>query len=175
MEHRRHTLPPGYSLHQLPLDNPSGLSRARQPLADSAGNAQHHTLASVLYHDSKGHQARVERPMYSIPTVPSQPPRQSVGNTLELRRQSTRRQRNLRFSRNPIIESSQYQAYRARQNREGTGEDAKWPEDLEMAFLDGKTPLIAAHLHGSHCYSIDEYPSHGPEEVFVQGKAPWSQ
>ncbi|KAH9220462.1 hypothetical protein DL95DRAFT_329043 [Leptodontidium sp. 2 PMI_412] len=74
--------------------------------------------------------------MYSTPTVPSQPHRQSVGQTLELRRQGTRRQRQLRFNRNPIVESSQYQAYRARQNREGSDEDKIWPEVLEDAFLD---------------------------------------
>lgn len=139
MDHRRHILPSDYTL-QLPLDSHSGLSKARQPLADSAGNAQHHILASVgLYHDSKGHQPRAERSMYSTPTVPSQPHRQSVGQTLELRRQGTRRQRQLRFNRNPIVESSQYQAYRARQNREGSDEDKIWPEVLEDAFLDGNT------------------------------------
>lgn len=138
MDHRRHILPSDYTL-QLPLDSPSGLSRARQPLSDSAGNTQPHMLASVgLYHDSKGHQPRAERPMYSIPTLPSQPHRQSVGQTLEYRRQNTRRQRQLRFNRNPIVESSQYQAYRSRHNREGSDEDKKWPEVLEDAFLDGK-------------------------------------
>jgi transcriptional enhancer factor len=137
MESRRHILPSSYT---LPLEDLSGFSRAREPLANSAGNAQPHNLASILYNDSKGHRPRVERPMYSIPTVPSQPPRQSVGNTLELRRQSTRRQRHLRLSRNPIIESPQYQAYRARQEREGNSEESKWPPELEVAFLDGRLP-----------------------------------
>lgn len=143
MDHRRHILSLDHTL-QLPLDSPSGLSRPRQPLSDSAGNAQQHILASVgLYHDSKEHLSRAERPMYSTPTVPSEHHRQSVGQTLELRRQGTRRQRQLRFNRNPIVESSKYQAYRARQNREGSDEDKKWPEVLEDAFLDGNTLFLS--------------------------------
>lgn len=138
MEQRRHILPSSFPTQQLPLDDPSILSRPRQPLSDSAGNAQLHALASIgLYHDSKGLQPRVHRPMYSIPTVPSQPARQPLANALELRKQHTRRRRIQRHSRNPIVDSPQYQSYRARQNRDGNPEDAKWPEVLEAAFLDG--------------------------------------
>lgn len=161
MDHRRHILPSDYT-HQLPLDNPSGLSRARQPLSDSAGNAQHHILASVgLYHDSKGHQPRAERPMYSIPTVPSQPHHPPVGQSVGLRRQNTRRQRQLRFNRNPIVESSQYQAYRSRQNREGNDDDKKWPEVLEDAFLDA---LMYLPKMGRRKFSYEGKP-HGRNEL----------
>jgi transcriptional enhancer factor len=139
MEHQRQTLSSGYSSLPLHLDEQGELSRLRQALSESAGNAQPHNLASIgSYHDSKLHQPRLERPMYSMRTVPSQPSRQPVADTLELRRQHTRRRRALRYSRNPIVDSPQYQAYRARQNRDGNGEDSKWPEILEIAFLDGK-------------------------------------
>ncbi|EKD18402.1 transcription factor [Drepanopeziza brunnea f. sp. 'multigermtubi' MB_m1] len=161
MESRRHILPSSYT---LPLEDLSGFSRAREPLANSAGNAQPHNLASILYNDSKGHQPRVERPMYSIPTVPSQPPRQSVGNTLELRRQSTRRQRHLRLSRNPIIESPQYQAYRARQEREGNSEESKWPPELEVAFLDA---LMNIPVMGRRKFSYQSKP-HGRNELITE-------
>lgn len=133
MDVRRHILPSNYP----PL--PSSLDDHRLPLGDSAGNAQIHKLASVGLnnHDSKGFSSRLDRPMYSVPTLPSQPARQSIGNTLELRRQHTRRRRHMRIGRNPIVDSPQYQAYRARQNRDGNPDDLKWPEILEIAFLDG--------------------------------------
>ena len=138
MEHRRHILPSqGYPSQQLSLDDPNGLS-IRQPLSDSAGNAQLHALGPAgIYHERKGHQPRAERSMYSIPTIPSQPPRQPVGIKLEARRQHTRRRRHVKYSCNPIVDSPQYQAYRERQSREGNPDDQKWPEILEMAFLDG--------------------------------------
>jgi transcriptional enhancer factor len=133
MDHRRHILP---SNHQLSQDDLNGLSRP--PLLDSAGNAQLHGQAPAsIYHEAKGQQHRVERSMYSMPTLPSQPARQPVSNTLEVRRQSTRRRRHVKYSRNPIVDSPQYQAYRARQSREGNSDDAKWPLKLEIAFLDG--------------------------------------
>ncbi|CZT47060.1 uncharacterized protein RSE6_07585 [Rhynchosporium secalis] len=155
MDYRRRILPTDYTLH-LPLDNPSEVSRTRQPLSDSAGNAQHHSLASAgLYHDSKGHH------MYSIPTVPSQPHRQSVGQTLEVRRQGTRRQRQLRFNRNPIVECAQYQAYRNRQNREGSDEDKIWPDVLEDAFLDA---LMYLPRMGRMKFSYEGKP-HGRNEL----------
>ncbi|KAG4439402.1 hypothetical protein IFR05_005095 [Cadophora sp. M221] len=99
--------------------------------------------------------------MYSTPTVPSQPHRQSVGQTLELRRQGTRRQRQLRFNRNPIVESSQYQAYRARQNREGSDEDKIWPEVLEDAFLDA---LMYLPKMGRRKFTYEGKP-HGRNEL----------
>jgi len=147
MDHRQHILPASYQSHQLPVEDLSVLSGIRAPLFDSAGNAQLQNLASVgLYHDSKGLQPRVDRPMYSLPTVPSQPLRQPLGNTLEHRRQTPRRRRHQRYSRNPIVDSPQYQAYRARQNRDGNPEDAKWPEILEIAFLDGNCNLLHPNI-----------------------------
>lgn len=138
MEHRRHILPSqSYPSHQLSLDDSNGIS-SRQPLSDAAGNGQILDLASTgIYHERKSHQPRTERSMYSMPTLPSQPARPPVVHTLEGRRQSTRRRRHMKFSRNPIVDSPQYQAYRDRQTREGNEKDAKWPPLLELAFLDG--------------------------------------
>jgi transcriptional enhancer factor len=125
---------------RLPLDN-SALSRARQPLAHAAGSAQQlkQALASVCLHDyTKTIQLRMDMPNFM---VPSQPSRLSLGNTLELRRQSVRRQKQLRFAHNPIQKSPQYRAYRERQQRDGNAEDQKWPDVLEDAFLNGKFSL----------------------------------
>lgn len=72
------------------------------------------------------------------PTVPSLPPNSSLAQTWEQRRERHRRRRQRRYQRNPIVESQHYQAYRARQVRDGNNKDAKWPHQLEMAFLDGK-------------------------------------
>ncbi|KAK0123119.1 hypothetical protein ONS96_010124 [Cadophora gregata f. sp. sojae] len=99
--------------------------------------------------------------MYSIPTLPSQPHHQAVGQTVGLRRQNTRRQRQLRFNRNPIVESSQYQAYRSRQNREGNDDDKKWPEVLEDAFLDA---LMYLPKMGRRKFSYEGKP-HGRNEL----------
>jgi transcriptional enhancer factor len=134
MAHSRNILPSSNPSDQPSRDDTSTISRSREPLAHSysAGN----TTSVGIYHDNKGAQPRADMP-WMMPTVPSQP-RQPTGSTLDLRRQSTRRRRHLRCSRNPIVDSPQYQAYRNRQNREGNPEDAiKWPEMLEHAFLDG--------------------------------------
>jgi transcriptional enhancer factor len=138
MEHRRHILPSqSYPSHQLSLNDVNGLS-SRQPLTDAAGNGQLQALAPArIYHERKSHQPRAERSMHSMPTLPSQPAGPPVVSSLESRRQGTRRRRHMKCSRNPIVDSPQYQAYRARQFREGNEEDAKWPLPLEMAFLDG--------------------------------------
>lgn len=140
MEDSRNTLPLGHSSQQLQLDESSGPSRLKEPLSDSAGNAQLHELASVdIYHENKRHPMRSqERSMYSMPTLPSQPLRPPVGNSLGLRKRHNRQQRfNRHSNRNPIVESPQYQAYRARVDGKAVG-DSKWPEILENAFLDGE-------------------------------------
>lgn len=171
MEHRRHILPSSYPSQQPPIDDSSALSRSRQPLSDAAGNSQLHALASVgLYHDSKGLQPRVERPMYPIPTVPSQPSRQALGSTLELRRHHSRRQRHHRYSRNPIVDSPQYQAYRARQNRDGNPDDAKWPEVLEVAFLDGNTLPLPNIAHTDSIKALLHIPKMGRRKYSYRGK-----
>jgi transcriptional enhancer factor len=116
-------------------------SASRRPLTASAGNSQLQLFAQDnLYHDHKEYRHGSERTMYAIPTVvPSVPsPRQSLGHTWEQRRQRHRNSRQSRYTRNPLANSPPYLAYRARQNREGNPDDAKWPEVLEMAFLDGK-------------------------------------
>lgn len=132
MEHTRHTQPASLS-SQLPLD-----PRARQPLAHAAGNAQQlkQALALVSLHDDrKTIQLRMDM---ANSTVPSQPSRHSLANTLELRRYHTRKQKTFRFAHHPIQNSSQYRAYRERQQHEGNLEDQKWPDVLEDAFLNGR-------------------------------------
>ena len=119
------------------LDDSTENSRTRDPLADASGNRQNpEALGSngLSHHDSKVSQYR-DQPQH---VLPSQPSRQTLGNTLELRRQGLRRQRSHRLgSLNPIVNSPQYIAYRNRQAREGNEHDAKWPAQLEEAFLDG--------------------------------------
>lgn len=136
MELPRHILPSIDPSHHFQIED----SRLRQPLSESAGNAQIHTLASTeIHHDYKGSQPLFEGPPYALPTVPSQRQSHNIGNTLEIRRQNTRKRRQLKFSRNPIVDSPHYRAYRERQTREGDeNQDTKWPEVLEDAFLDGK-------------------------------------
>jgi len=144
MEPRRHILPSSYPAHPLSLDDPSGLLRGgpRLPLTDSAGNSQSQQgqpFLGLYHHDNKEMQPRgVDRPMYPTPTVPSS--LQSMVPSWERhnRQINNRRRRQQKFSRNPIVDSPHYKAYRARQNRDGNPDDAKWPHDLEIAFLDGK-------------------------------------
>lgn len=172
MDHSRHTLPSSYA---LPLDNLSELSSAREPLTASAGNSQHHNLASFFYHDSKRHLPRRERHDWLNPTVPSQPVRQSVGNTLELRRQSTRRQRHLRLSRYPIVDAVQYQARRTRQTRESTSEDTRWPQDLEDAFLRRNPIVESVHYQAYRARQTRDGPKEDTkwpqelEDAFLDG------
>ncbi|KAH6669450.1 TEA/ATTS domain family-domain-containing protein [Halenospora varia] len=74
--------------------------------------------------------------------------------------------RQRRWTRNPIVDSPQYQAYRARSQREGNApEDQKWPEILEMAFLDA-IMLIPAHM-GRRKFSFRGKP-HGRNELIAE-------
>ena len=138
MEHSSHILHSNFPSHELSLDD-SG-ARTRLPLSDAAGNSQSHTLASIgFYHDDKVPQMGLDRPMCSIPTLPSQPARQPLGHTLEQRKRSHRRRRQ-QTGRTPVT-SPQYQAYRERTSREGS-DDVKWPALLEDAFLDGESTFV---------------------------------
>ena len=62
---------------------------------------------------------------------------QHLESSLDHQHQSLRQRRQFRYDRNPIASSPKYQAYRARQSRDGDQDDEKWPEILETAFLDG--------------------------------------
>lgn len=168
MAHDRHILASNYPPQQLLLDS----SRPRQPLTDSAGNAQYHTLASSgggLYHDHKGMQSGVDLapPRFSLPILPSQPAQPPLPTALELRRSHTRNQR-ARRSRNPIVESSHYQAYRARQVKD-TADDQKWPGDLEDSFLDGMlsvSPFVLLFMLTS--VSAPQDSQDGKAQIFPQ-------
>ena len=138
MEHYLHIIPS--NCQQSPLDLLSGLEQARQPLCSTAGNTQPRALVfKEGYPHNKGYLARSDRPTYLMPTAQSQLSLKLPENTLDRQRQSLRRRRHSRYTRNPIACSPQYLAYRARQSRDGNQEDAKWPEVLEIAFLDGNT------------------------------------
>jgi transcriptional enhancer factor len=128
------------------LDDSTEYSRTRDPLADATGNRQNQEAFGSngpSHYDIKANQHR-DPPQH---VLPSQPSRQTLGNTLELRRQGLRRHRSNRLgSLNPIVNSPQYIAYRNRQAREGNELDAKWPAMLEEAFLEGNDHLC---LHAS--------------------------
>lgn len=111
------------------------LDASRQPLTDSAGNSQ--GLASGTYHDSKEFESRGDRPIYPTPTVPSSHQSMVPLSERRQRQQHNQRRRQQKFSRNPIVNSGLYKAYRERQNKDGNPDDHKWPRQLEIAFLDG--------------------------------------
>ncbi|PQE03320.1 transcription factor protein [Rutstroemia sp. NJR-2017a BBW] len=95
--------------------------------------------------------------------LPSQPP---LNTTLEQRRLAQRRRRfhptTAAASRNPLVDSPQYQAYRAKQNRDGGSADKpKWPDVLEVAFLDALTKFPQM---GRRKFSIKNKP-HGRNEL----------
>jgi hypothetical protein len=149
MEH--HSLPilhSNYPSQHLSLDDSLG---RRQPLSEAAGNGQFQALASIGdHHDTKGYPLQVGRSMYSTSTLHSQPTQPVLGNPLTLRRHTTRRNRQQRYSRNPIAEVPQFKLYRERQAREGAKDDQKWPDVLEVAFLDG------THFYVFVCYIADD-------------------
>ncbi|CAG8982204.1 hypothetical protein HYALB_00003640 [Hymenoscyphus albidus] len=107
---------------------------------------------------------RPTNPICPTPTVPSLPPHQSLGQTCEQRRERTRRRRQRKYQRNPIVESEHYQAYRARQVRDGHKQDAKWPHQLEMAFLDA---LLYIPPMGRRKFSYQGKP-HGRNELIKE-------
>lgn len=76
-------------------------------------------------------------PTFTMPAKQSQISMQHLESNIDHQHRPLHRPRQYRYSRNPIAFSPQYQAYRARQSRDGNQEDAKWPEILELAFLDG--------------------------------------
>ena len=130
MEGHQQYIPLNYASQQLSLDT----SKPRYPLADSAGNAQGPPLDNI-YNDRKG--ALNYTPRFSLPILQSQQAQRPPNQTpLEFRKSQTRSHRFHR-SRNPIVESENYQNYRSRQTRDNV-KDMKWPDDLEDLFLDGK-------------------------------------
>lgn len=135
MEEQRFVLPSNVYPSQHSTLDPV---RPRLPLTDSTGNAQYHNVATAnIYNDQKGLQPRPP-PNFTLPTLPSQPARQyPQRSSLEARRSHIRAQKANRSSKaNPIIESEHYQLYRCRQVKE-SGDDKKWPDDLEELFLEG--------------------------------------
>lgn len=139
MEPPRHILPSNYSSQV-----PSSIHRPRQPLGESSGNAQPYTLASSgPYHDQNISIYEHGAPKFSLPTLPSQQGHPHLGGQLGMRRDHVRRQREQRRARNPIADSPQYQAYRARQLKDTDGEQ-KWSAELEEAFLDGRFSRLSS-------------------------------
>jgi transcriptional enhancer factor len=169
----RHILPSSYPSHPPPHLE---ILRLRQPLQDSAGNAQHnHMLASSnSFNGHKGIQPRIEQNSnlrFSLPTLPSQRDPQSVSSQLERRRASNRAVRSMRTGhRNPIIDSPQYQAYRDRQPK-SSQKDQKWPDDLEEAFLDGMCSMLQYVDLVLIIISASRYPKDGEEKILHKQQA----
>ena len=131
MEGHQQDIPLNYASQQLSLD----ALKSRYPLADSAGNAQGPPLDN-LYNYRKGALNHTPH-SFSLPILPSQQAQIHPNQTpLEFRKSQTQSHRFHR-SRNPIVESENYQNYRSRQTRDNV-KDMKWPDDLEDLFLDGK-------------------------------------
>jgi transcriptional enhancer factor len=163
----QHTLLSNYPAHQLPLP----LDGARQPLTDSVGNSQIQSLASTsIYHDTKEFQSRVDRPMYPTPTLPSS--HQSMVPSLERRQrqQHIQRRRQQKYSRNPIISSEPYKAYRLRQDRDGNPDDQKWPYMLEIAFLDGIYKSSTSCPDTDSFVALIDIPAMGRQKFSYRGK-----
>ncbi|TVY14314.1 Conidiophore development regulator abaA, partial [Lachnellula arida] len=139
------------------------LDASRQPLTDSAGNSQIQGLAST-YHGSKEFESRADRPMYPTPTVPSSHQSMVPSSERRQRQQHNQRRRQQKFSRNPIVDSGLYKAYRDRQNKDGNPEDHKWPRRLEIAFLDA---LIDIPHMGRRKFSYHGKP-HGRNELIAE-------
>ncbi|RKF57022.1 Conidiophore development regulator abaA [Golovinomyces cichoracearum] len=64
---------------------------------------------------------------------------------------------------NPISDSPQYRAYRARQNDRDIRDEKKWPPDLEIYFLDAM--MDVPHM-GRHKFTFDGKP-HGRNELIA--------
>ncbi len=137
--------------HGHDLSSSAG-GEGRQPLQESTGNAQYNIFAALRssYPQRVDGLASLSSSIpHGIPAPPMVPtlPTQALGSTryesayaMSLQHQRSRLQLNQRRRRraiNPISLSPQYQNYRKRQKDK---EDQKWPDTLEDAFLDGKTP-----------------------------------
>ena len=133
-----------------------------------AGNTQLRNLASEgSYHDGKEYLPPADKPLIVMPSEHCQSPLRYLERNLDHQHQSLRQRKLYRYSRNPIVSSPQYQAYRARQSRDGNQEDAKWPEILEAAFLDGNSPPLRM-LHFTNKYlSSNRHTRNGSKEVLL--------
>lgn len=115
--------------------------------------------------------------MQSSMALSSQSPRESAGYTLQQRKlhfRIQREQKHSKQSRNPIVNSIQYQAYRERATREGNPDDQKWPDILEDAFLDGM-PFIQIRHTLLMVVSFARDADHGKAEVLIQRETSWPQ
>lgn len=139
MDVNQHTSVSEYSQLNHLLRNDLTEPRHRLPLTEADSNVQFHEVSLTGYFDKEIHSCQ-DKLMYATPIVPSQGPRNLLGDRLDLRRRNTRRnrQQQLSYSRNPVIDSKHYQAYRERQRRDDNKDEQKWPDILEVAFLDGR-------------------------------------
>ena len=79
------------------------------------------------------------------------------------------------YALNPIQNSPQYRAYRARQHRDGDADDQKWPDVLEDAFLNGKQTPPFLTFRYLYLLSASLHTQNGQTEVLIYGQASWPE
>lgn len=127
-----------------PYDHQEVTQNIRQPLGESAGNAQPQALANLGF----CHQLSLSPPLHTIttpPIVPTQATTSTYGTGFRNHR-SFYRNVSLRDTpmahpkcKNPIYSWKHFADYRNKvTQKESENEDPTWPVYLEDAFLDGE-------------------------------------
>jgi transcriptional enhancer factor len=130
-----------------------GVSATRQPLSESTGNIQPHSLTTALWCS----QLSLSPPIHSIPTpiLPTQTLASSYGTSLRGERPLHRNVSlhelpmcNQRARKNPIYHHKNFADYRNKvMQKELDKEQTVWPDWLEDAFLDGVYPPVKRALY----------------------------
>ena len=179
-------------------ESSDGHATVRQPLQESAGNAQHgemqRDLDRLLSNQARRAQIDVRRSSNHSPITPSilTPPivpTQALGSTYgppvftrlqephesHLQLQQRRRRR---ADINPLCLYPGFQNDRRKQDEMDHKPDQKWPQVLEDAFLEGKRRGVARKMQQGKTLtgsSPPDHPSHREEQVRRQADPPRPQ
>lgn len=134
-----HAPPSNRTLQQMPLLSPVENTGLLSPFSMTSQDTQHSNPAQLdTYETEKMMQPKSEHnsPKAILPYPPSHSITQHsrIEQGPSNRRTNSRVQRARRY-RKIITQSSQYRAYRAKQDQQQDGQ--KWSADLEGSFLDG--------------------------------------
>lgn len=135
--------PSNYTSQQMPIPSPVENTGLPSPFSVTSQDTLHHNPG--LFDAYEAERMMPPQPEDNSPkAILPYPPSHSIAQTsrmengLSSRRTSSRIQR-ARRHRRIITQSSQYRAYRTKQDQQQGGQ--KWSADLEESFLDGIWPV----------------------------------
>lgn len=145
-----------YTSQQMPLLSPVENTGLLSPFSMTSQDTKHPNTAQFDTYDAE----RMMQPKLednSPKAILPYPPSHSIAQHSRMEQGPSNRRTNLRIQRarryrRIITQSSQYRAYRTKQDQQQDGQ--KWSADLEEAFLDGiwPAPMISGRHVNNHSF-----------------------